>query len=234
MTQTDDAITQFNHGHQEEGIQAAVHDIDAHPHDPQRYSVLATMLITVRAYDQATTLITRALGLFPDNPELRYSWGLLAYAQQDLQDALARLLPLTDVHADVPMSLRGDAAYMVALCYNDLGQSARALAFAMTAHDVNPRAHDAVILMANILLALGEFNSAVDTLAPLINAHDPQIDFAYGMALSAAGRDGSKYLDAARKADPALFADQRGKVKDIARFLQLRHADDETEGHQDA
>ncbi|WKF85401.1 tetratricopeptide repeat protein [Lacticaseibacillus pantheris] len=232
MTAHDDAIEQFNHGEQEAGIQAAVRDIDAHPHDASRYSVLATMLITVRAYDQATTLITRALELFPDNPELRYSWGLLAYTQQDLQDALARLLPLTSGPATASGSLRADADYMVALCYNDLGQSARALAFAMTAHDLNPSARDAVVLMANILLALGEFKAAVDALEPYLDQNDAHIDFAYGMALTASGRDGSAYLDAAKQADPAAFANQSSQIHDIARFLKLGQTD--TEDSQDA
>ena len=46
-----------------EAIQAAVKAIDA-PDDPKRYAMLATMLISIKALDQAGELLAKARQLF--------------------------------------------------------------------------------------------------------------------------------------------------------------------------
>ncbi|WP_225350785.1 hypothetical protein [Lacticaseibacillus camelliae] len=72
---------QFNNGDHDAAIQAAVKRIDEKPTDPKRYSVLATMLIGIHAYDEASQLIVKALGLFPGDDELTYDAGLLAFSR---------------------------------------------------------------------------------------------------------------------------------------------------------
>ncbi|EGF34664.1 TPR repeats containing protein, partial [Lacticaseibacillus rhamnosus MTCC 5462] len=42
------------------------------------------------------------------------------------------------------------------------------------------------------------------------------------MALSAAGKDGSAYLDAAKQLDPKGYDQKAGTVADINRFLRLQ------------
>lgn len=195
-----DIIDEFNNGDKQKAISAAVAQVDAHPHDYHPYAVLSAMLINMRAYDQAEELITKALGLFHEQPELRYNWGLLAYQQGEYKDALARLLPITG--ADTKKSLRADASYMVALSYHGLNDSLRALAFAMTAHDLNPEAEDATVLTANLLMANGSFKEAKSMLHPLVKSGSGSVLLAYGMVLGALGEDGSKYMDAAKDADP--------------------------------
>lgn len=214
-------IDQFNHGDKEAAISSAVHYIDAHPDDVDAYRLLALMLINEQAFDQADELILKALGLFNDDPELRYAFGLSAYKQGDFQGALSRLLPLTD--AQTPASLRADATYMVALAYKERGDDVRALAFAMTASELNPKALDAAVLTANLLLGQG-LNAEVKTLLkPLINQNDAGVNLAYGMALAALGEDASAYLDAAKAQNPEAYA----RARELASFLAHQGQQDE-------
>jgi tetratricopeptide (TPR) repeat protein len=214
-------IDQFNQGDKEAAISAAVHYIDAHPHDVDAYRTLAAMLINMKAYDQADELILKALGLFRDDPELRYDWGLSAFQQGSFKDALLRLLPLTG--SDIDRSLRADASYMVALAYQETGDNNRALAFAMTASEINPQAVDAAVLTANLMLGLGLTQQAKELLAPLLDTKDAHVLLAYGMAVSALGEDGSKYLDAAKSADP----DSYQRARELVHFLTKQEQGDE-------
>ncbi len=205
-----DIIDLFNNGDREAAISAAVANIDAHPDDVGAYRLLVTMLINMRAYDQADELTVKALGLFQDDPELRYNWGLSAYQQGDFKNALARLLPLTD--KQTTPSLRTDAAYMVALAYQASGDNNRALAFAMTAHELNPEAKDAAVLTANLMLGQGITTQAKDILTPFVAGNDAQVLLAYGMAVSATGEDGTPYLDQAKDVDPDAYQRARELV----------------------
>ncbi|WP_155285900.1 tetratricopeptide repeat protein [Lacticaseibacillus zhaodongensis] len=218
MSKTD-IIDEFNNGDKQKAISAAVAEVDAHPHDYHPYAVLSAMLINMRDYDQAAELLDKALGLFHEQPELRYNWGLLAYQQGEYKDALARLLPITG--PDTKKSLRGDANYMVALSYQGLEEPLRALAFAMTAHDLNPQAEDATILTANLLMASGAFAEAKRMLQPLVKHGSGQVLVAYGMVLGALGEDGSKYLDAAKDADPDAYK----RARELLAFMNEQHKD---------
>lgn len=216
-----DIIDQFNHGDKEAAISAAVHLIDEQPHEPGHYALLATMLINMRAYDQADELLVKALGLFPDQEELRYNWGLSAYQQGDYQDALARLLPLTK--PSISASLRADASYMVALTYKAADDNLHALAFAMTASELNPHATDAAVLTANLLMSSGALEPAKALLEPLLDSQDGQVQLTYGMILSALGADGSTYLDKAKNESPDAYA----RARELVQFLKKQDGDDD-------
>lgn len=209
-----DIIDQFNRGDKEAAISAAVQLIDEQPHEPGNHALLATMLINMRAYDQADELLVKALGLFPDQEELRYDWGLSAYQQGDYQNALARLLPLTK--PQIQANLRADASYMVALTYKAADDNLHALAFAMTASELNPKASDAAVLTANLLLALGSLKEAQQLLRPFIETKNGQVQLTYGMILSALGEDGSAYLEAAKTESPDAYA----RARELVQFLK--------------
>ncbi|KMO58806.1 TPR repeats containing protein, partial [Lacticaseibacillus rhamnosus] len=98
----------------------------------------------------------------------------------------------------------------------------KALAFALTAHELAPKQTDAALLAADLLLGEQAFDAAAEILKPLLEARQPQVLFTYGMALSAAGKDGSAYLDAAKQLDPKGYDQKAGTVADINRFLRLQ------------
>ena len=110
-------LTAFNQGKHEEAIQAAVKAIDADPKNPKRYAVLTTMLISLKALDQAGELLAKARALFPNDLELQYTAGLFAYAQADFPAAAAWF---TKCRQDD--TLKNDATYMLALSYQQAGQ----------------------------------------------------------------------------------------------------------------
>ncbi|WP_125703157.1 tetratricopeptide repeat protein [Lacticaseibacillus daqingensis] len=213
----DSMIAQFNRGDHDAAIQAAVQAIDAKPTDPKRYATLATMLIGIHAYDEASQLILRAQGLFPGDRELTYDAGLLAYAQENYLLATRYFKQLTAAHP-----LRADAQYMLALCYQQLDQPQLALAFALTAHEADRTRVDAALLAAELLLALGVFDQAGAMLTPFLKMKDAKVLFTYGMAQVGAGRDGSAWLDAAKALDPAGYDQQAKQVRDIAGFLKAQ------------
>ncbi|WP_225047351.1 tetratricopeptide repeat protein [Lacticaseibacillus kribbianus] len=215
----DKMIAQFNRGEHDAAIQEAVRRIDDKPTDPKRYATLATMLIGIKAYDEASQLLLKALGLFPGDVELTYDAGLLAYAQENFALAVRYFQQLTQG------ALAADAQYMLALSYQQLNQPARALAFALTAHEADLTRLDAAELAAELLLGLGVFEQAAALLKPFRKVQDAKVLFTYGMAESGAGRDGSRWLEAAEKLDPKGYKAQAGRVRDIAGFLKVQRND---------
>lgn len=212
-------IDQFNHGDHDAAIQAAVKRIDDKPTDPKRYAVLATMLIGIHAYDEASQLIVKALGLFPNDHELTYDAGLLAFSQGNTTLAIKYFRQLATANKG---SLKQDAQYMLALSYQQAGQAQKALAFALTAHDAAPEKVDAALLTAELLLGLGAFKDAAQMLAPFLKINNARVLFTYGMALAGQGEDGSEFLDAAKRLDPKHYDQQAGQVRDIAGFLKAQ------------
>ncbi|KRK74398.1 tetratricopeptide repeat protein [Lacticaseibacillus nasuensis] len=216
-----DLIKQFNAGDHNAAIQAAVKEIDAHPKDPKRYATLATMLIAINDYDQATQLLVQALGLFPNDPELLYSFGLVAYAQDNAPLAIKYFAQLTGTAG----ALAADADYMLALCYQRQHNNQKALAFALTAKDADPTRVDAALLCAQLLLALGSFAQSAAMLEPFLAAKDARVLFQYGLAKSGAGADGSPWLAEAKRLDPKHYDQQANSVRDIAGFLKASEPD---------
>ena len=215
---------QFNQGDHDAAIQAAVKRIDEKPTDPKRYAVLATMLIGIHAYDEASQLIVKALGLFPNDAELTYDAGLLAFSQGNSTLATKYFGQLATAKKG---TLKQDAQYMLALSYQQAGQVQKALAFALTAHDAAPEKVDAALLSAELLLGLGAFADAAKLLAPFLQIKNARVLFTYGMALTGQDEDGSQYLDQAKKLDPKGYDQQAGQVRDIAGFLKAQGDRDE-------
>lgn len=213
-----DLIQAYNEGNQDEAIQAAVKAVDANPTDPRPYATLATMLIGINAETEATQLLTQALGLFPDDPELLYSFGLLGYHQGDLNTAIGAFSQL--VGPTNPLKV--DASYMLGLCYQQLKQPQQAVAFALTAHEAEPKRVDAALLVAELLMSLEAFKQAAAILEPLLAQRDAQVLFTYGLALSGAGEDGQTYLDQAKAIDPSGYNQKAQQVRDIAGFIKAQ------------
>ena len=212
----------FNAGDHDTAIHEAIENIDAHPDEPAPYATLATLLTGVGAYAEATELLVKALGRFPDDAELQYSFGVLAFAQSDAQTAIARLSPLTSLDSQIGT----DAQYMLGLSYQSLGQLPKALAFAMTAHDRQPDKVDAALLTANLLLSLGAFSEAETMLQPFIDSDNAQVLFTYALALDAQDKDGADFLARAKTLDPKTYNQQFDQLKDISRFLNWRGEQD--------
>ncbi|WP_461224178.1 tetratricopeptide repeat protein [Lacticaseibacillus suihuaensis] len=215
----DKMIAQFNRGEHDAAIQEAVRRIDEKPTDPKRYATLATMLIGIKAFDQASQLLVKALGLFPGDADLTYDAGLLAYAQENDPLAVRYFQQLNQG------SLQADAQYMLGLAYQRMGQTQRALAFALTAHEADLTRVDAALLCAELLLGLGVFDQAAALLRPFTKGQDAKVLFTYGMAETGAGRDGSAWLTQAKALDPKGYQEQAGRVRDIAGFLKVQDHD---------
>ncbi|MFD1430718.1 tetratricopeptide repeat protein [Lacticaseibacillus mingshuiensis] len=220
---TNDLVKQFQRGDHDEAIHRAVQAIDDHPHDPKNYATLAMMLISISADDEARELLVQALGLFPNDPELLYDFGVLAYTQGNDQLALSYFQQVTGAKG----TLGEDAQYMTALAYQRAGQPAKALAFALTAHEAAPHKVDAALLCAQLMLAVGAFTQADEVLAPLLARKNARVLFTYGMSQAAQGMDGSQWLDEAKQLDPAGYDQDAGHVRDIAGFLKAQGDSDD-------
>lgn len=208
-------ISRFNHGDHDGAIHEAVQAIDDDPKDPKRYATLATMLIAIQAYDEATQLLMQAIGLFPDDGELVYNFGLLQYRQGNFKLAVQYFKQLLDKDGAIAQ----DATYMIALSYQQAEDPNRALAFALTAHEQAPHRLDAALLCAELLLGIGAFKDAAAVLENQLRTKNAQVYFTYGMALAGQGEDGSKYLDEAKRLDPDGYDQKANQVRDIAGYL---------------
>ncbi|WP_338217782.1 tetratricopeptide repeat protein [Lacticaseibacillus salsurivasis] len=216
-------IKQFNQGDHDAAIRAAVQRIDDKPTDPKRYAVLATMLIGIHAFDEASQLLVRALGLFPNHPELTYDAGLLAFSQENFDLASKYFKQLAQGQGN----LQTDAQYMLALSEQHAGRTQKALAYALTAHEAAPEKVDAALLAAQLLLGFGAFSDASCLLKPFLKMKDVGVLFTYGMAQTGAGIDGQKWLDEAKALDPKGYQSKVGQVRDIAGFLKAQGQADE-------
>ena len=222
-----DIIDEFNHGDKQKAISMAVHAIDKEPKRADLYGMLATMLTAVKAYDQADALVMKAFGLFGEDAELRYTWGLSAYQQGDFKNVLMRLQPITG--PNTPADLRADANYMMALAYRSSGDQLRALPYALTASELNPKAADAAVLVASLMLSNGAPDQAKAILQPLVDANNQQVMLTYGMVLAALeDPKASEYLDKAKEATPEDYA----RTRELAEFLG-GHADAKDDGDHD-
>lgn len=201
-------------------IHQLIEQIDTHPDQVGGYVDLITMLTSVGSLDQASELYLRAQERFND-ASLTYAGGLLDYAREQYQQGITTIMPLLD-DADY----RADAAYMLGLMYQKMSQPKQALAFALIASDADADAEDAALLVANLLLTQGYFEQVTDRLEPLLKHDSAAVNFTYGLAMNAQGKDGRPYLEKAEQLDPETYAQQTAQLRDISRFLNVRGRDD--------
>ncbi|PEG81570.1 MULTISPECIES: lipopolysaccharide assembly protein LapB [unclassified Lactobacillus] len=134
----------YDNGKVDQAIHLLVQKIDQKPQKIENYLQLSTYLIEQGSVDQAQQLLEQAQHLVKKPQELNYNLAVSYYMQGDFDKALALLdqIPNDDL-----------TLYQKALTYLKLGQSQKALAYALTIKKVDDKVQE---LLGDIWMSLGE------------------------------------------------------------------------------
>ena len=134
----------YDNGKVDQVIHLLVQKIDQKPQNIENYLQLSTYLIEQGSVDQAQQLLEQAQHLVKKPQELNYNLAVSYYMQGDFDKALALLdqIPNDDL-----------TLYQKALTYLKLGQSQKALAYALTIKKVDDKVQE---LLGDIWMSLGE------------------------------------------------------------------------------
>lgn len=134
----------YDNGKVDQAIHLLVQKIDQKPQNIENYLQLSTYLIEQGSVDQAQQLLEQAQHLVKKPQELNYNLAVSYYMQGDFDKALALLdqVPNDDL-----------TLYQKALTYLKLGQSQKALAYALTIKKVDDKVQE---LLGDIWMSLGE------------------------------------------------------------------------------
>ncbi|BDZ31138.1 hypothetical protein MH1LPH_16040 [Lactiplantibacillus brownii] len=207
--------------------QALVHQmvqkIDADPKDFQAYYELTVLLTAGQDYEQAEALAMKALGQFEKNDHaknlLTYALGNVYYQAESYDRALGAYQKITDE------KLKADAYLMMGQSLMAKQDYQHALVWALTAQEAQPEAVDANLLVANILLALGNNQQAYDYFQKVIQL-DPQQGAAYfnaGLTAMVLGKPYSALFAMAKKIDANYFKSHQQQLSDIEKMLAAQN-----------
>lgn len=209
--------------------QALVHQlvtkIDAEPANYQAYYELAVLLTAGQDFEQAEELLMKALGQFDQNVKARdlltYALGNVYYQAGEYDRALPYYQQITDV------KLKTDAYLMMAQSLMAKKDYQHALVWAITAKDQQPQAVDANLLVADILLALGNNQQAYDFYQDVIQL-DHKNGHAYfnaGLTAMVLGQPYAALFAQAEKLDPTYFNQHQQQLSDIEKMLAAQKGD---------
>ncbi|WP_318765929.1 tetratricopeptide repeat protein [Lactiplantibacillus carotarum] len=211
--------------------QALVHQlvtkIDDQPDDYHAYYDLVVLLTVGQDYEQAEALAMKALGKFatqqPAADLLRYALGNVYYQAEAYDQALPYYQQITDAR------LKHDAYLMMGQALMAKGDYQHALVWAITAQEAQSTDKDANLLVADILLALGNNQQAYDFYQK-VRALDPQSGraaFNAGLTAMVLGKPYADLFASAQKLDSDYFKQHQQQLTDIEKTVAARRAHDD-------
>lgn len=212
--------------------QALVHQlittIDAHPDDYQAYYDLVVLLTAGQDYEQAEALAMKALGRFETNARaydlLTYALGNVYYQAEAYDRAISYYQKIKDP------KLQTDAYLMMAQTLMAKKDYQHALVWAVTAQEQRPKAADVNLLVADILLALGNNKQAYDFYQKVIQ-QDPQQGAAYfnaGLTAMVIGKPYADLFARAKQVDATYYKQHQQQLSDIEAMLAGQKNDQPT------
>lgn len=206
----DKKIAQFyDQGKVEQAIHLLVQKIDQKPQNIENYLQLSTYLIEQGSIDQALKLLEQAQHLVKKPRELNYNLAVCYYMQGDFDKALALLdqIPNDDL-----------TLYQKALTYLKLGQSQKALAYALTIKKIDERVQE---LLGDIWMSMGENNQAQQMyLAIPTNKRTAKIYFLLGVSTMEKDRtQAEKYFVQAKTMDEKYYKQAMDQYASIMKML---------------
>lgn len=209
--------------------QALVHQIvtkiDAQPEDYHAYYDLIVLLTAGQDFEQAEALAMKALGKFESQPTaadlMRYALGNVYYQAQAYDKALPFYQQITDA------KLKGDAYLMMAQALMAKQDYQHALVYAITAQEQQPTLVDANLLVADILLALGNNAQAYDFYQKVIQLDDQcgPAFFNAGLTAMVIGKPYADLFAKAEKVDAKYFKAHQQQLTEIEKTLQAQRPD---------
>ena len=183
--------------------------IDEQPHNSENYLKLATYLIEQGSSEQATELLEKAKKLVAHPQDLDYDLAVCYYLQGKFDTALNILnqIPNDDL-----------VLYQKALVFYKVGQSQKALAYALTIKNVDAKVLE---LIGDIWLSLGKTQEAESTYKKIgPEKRSAKINFMLGITILTRNRqEAEKYLAKSKKQDPKIFAQEQKKYSSLLKLV---------------
>ncbi|MGQ5709127.1 tetratricopeptide repeat protein [Lactobacillus sp. PSON] len=199
----------YDAGKVQDAIHQLIEKIDKNPQKAENYLQLSTYLMEQGSSDQAAKLLEEAKHLVKKPQELDYNLAVCYYMQGDFDKSLALLekIPNDD------MSL-----YQKALVYLKLGQSQKALAYAMTIKKIDNRTKE---LLGDIWLSLGDVKQAEKTYRQITEEErNSKVNFLIGICLLEKNRDeAEKFFTLSKKQDAKYFEQAKNQYSAIMKMI---------------
>ena len=199
----------YNEGKVDQAIHLLIKKIDEKPQNIENYLQLSTYLIEQGSADQAQKLLEQAQHLVKKPRELSYNLAVCYYMQGDFDKALNLLdqIPNDDL-----------TLYQKALTYLKLGQSQKALAYALTIKKIDERVQE---LLGDIWLSMGEAKQAEQMyLAIPEDKRTAKVYFLLDVTTLEKDRDhAEKYFDQAKQMDIKYYHHAMNQYVSIMKML---------------
>ncbi|MCH4008429.1 tetratricopeptide repeat protein [Companilactobacillus sp.] len=175
---------------------------------------LSANLVDVGDLEQAEELLARSLTLFPDNQDLIYNLGNVYF----LADKYDRANELFDQL--INKNYGAEAYFMKAKSLDEQGQKSLAIAFALTAVEKMPKDSAANELLADLLMANGNFESAQQYYSK-VNEIKPSAKANFNLAICAMNLEQpyQDYLKQSKSLDEHYYVEHEKKLADLQKFL---------------
>lgn len=203
-------------------VHQLVRTIDAHPDDYQAYYELTVLLTAGQDFEQAEALAMKALGKFAADPKaadrLRYALGNVYYQAEEYDQALPYYQQIKDPQ------LKTDAYLMMGQSLMAKQDYQHALVWALTAQETQPQLADTNLLVADILLALGNSQQASDYYqkAFQVDSTSGRAAFNAGLTAMVLGQPYAKWFATAKQLDDTYFTKHQQQLVDIEKTLQAQ------------
>ncbi|MCI1892298.1 tetratricopeptide repeat protein [Schleiferilactobacillus perolens] len=198
-------------------VHALVQQIDRDPKDRAAIIELAHLLVAQHDLKQAAALLTKGLGLMPNDPLLQYNLAVV-YTTATEYPAAQKLLD----QVNAP-ELLSDKAYTQAQIFFNQKQFPKALAFALTAVEKRPTDSDYQLLYGDVLSALEKWSLAIPALQEAVklapHQFKPHFDLAVALLGDGQVAAGQTAMARAKALDPHQFKHQESLFQDIGTML---------------
>lgn len=205
----------FKQGDKEQAIKLIVADLNKNPKQLPEILQLSTYLVQAGDLEQAEELLARSLEMFKDNQDLLYNLGNVYYLADEFDKAGNIFQKLVDDNYAF------EAYFMMAKTLDQQGKRQLAVMYALTATEKAPNDLQANELLADLLLANGNFSEALG-FYQTANKIKPQAKYYFNMALCAMNlkEDYQEYLNQSKKLDEKYFAKNEKKLADLQEYLK--------------
>ncbi|MGR3741950.1 tetratricopeptide repeat protein [Companilactobacillus sp. DQM5] len=171
---------------------------------------LSTYLTYGGEMQQAEELLLKSKNFFPNEKTIDYNLGNIYYTQGEYNKAI-----------DVFNSIKtNDSMYMLAQCYQQLGDNNRALVYAITASE-NKNDEVYLELVGDILLSLGNIKQAKDYYQKSADIKENEKNtFNLALCLTVLNeKDAQKYFAVSKKINSKYYNDNIKRLDDIQKLI---------------
>ncbi|APX73035.1 tetratricopeptide repeat protein [Companilactobacillus allii] len=205
----------MNKEQNEKEIKKLVDDLSSNSKQLGKILKLSAYLVEVNDLEQAEELLIKSMTLFPNDKDLLYNLGNVYYlaGKYDKANDLFQRLIKDDYGFE--------AYFMLAKTLDEQGKRQMAIVYALTAVEKKPSDIASNELMADLLLANGNFSESKDYYQKA-NDIKPQAKYYFNMALCAMNLkvDYQEYLNKSKELDAKYYLKNEKKLANLQKFIK--------------